>query len=88
MIQHVHHQSLQMDMVNHTANEDSMEGVENYHGDIADIQFPLSSTYGNNNETWELNYSNLAQPSFGIRMVAEIIRAKTGVSHCSSPRWE
>ncbi|XP_024017444.1 uncharacterized protein LOC21394693 [Morus notabilis] len=71
-----------MDTVNHSANEDSMESVENYPGDIDDIQFPSSSTYGNldMNETSELNYSNLAQPSFGVRTVAEVIREEIGVS--------
>lgn len=71
-----------MDTVNHSANENSMESVENYPGDIDDIQFPSSSTYGNldNNETSELNYSNLAQPSFGIRAVAVVVREEIGVS--------
>ncbi|KAM6552024.1 hypothetical protein CsatB_001832 [Cannabis sativa] len=71
-----------MDTYNHSANEDSMESVENYPGDIDDIQFPSSSTYGNldMNETSELNYSNQAQQSVGFRSVAEAVRGEMGVS--------
>ncbi|PON72701.1 Zinc finger, C3HC-like [Parasponia andersonii] len=71
-----------MDTVNHSTNEDSMESVENYPGDIDDIQFPSSSTYGNldMNDTSELNYSNQAQQSIGFRPVAEVVRGEMGVS--------
>ena len=71
-----------MDTVNHSENEDSMESVENFPGDMDDIQFPSSSTYGNldMNDTSELNYSNQAQQSVGFLAVAERVRGETGVS--------
>lgn len=71
-----------MDTVCHSANEDSMESVENYPGDIDDVQFPSSSTYGNldMNDASELNYSNQAQQSIGFRPVADVARGEMGVS--------
>ncbi|XP_015877659.3 uncharacterized protein LOC107414040 isoform X2 [Ziziphus jujuba] len=71
-----------MDTVCHSANEDSMESVENYPGDIDDVQFPSSSTYGNLdiNDASELNYSNQAQQSIGFRPVAEVAPGEMGVS--------
>ncbi|KAL6538289.1 hypothetical protein OROGR_012277 [Orobanche gracilis] len=54
-----------MDTVNHSADNDSMESVENYPGDVDDIHFPSTSTVKNTdlNDTSELNYSNNAQQS-------------------------
>lgn len=71
-----------MDTVCHSANEDSMESVENNPGDIDDVQFPSSSTYGNLdiNDASELNYSNQAQQSIGFRPVAEVAPGEMGVS--------
>ncbi|KAG8637465.1 uncharacterized protein LOC122721944 [Manihot esculenta] len=70
-----------MDTVCHSADDDSMESVENYPGDI-DVHFPSSSTYGNldMNETSELNYSNQAQQSICFRHTAEVAPGEMGVS--------
>ncbi|KAL5577305.1 hypothetical protein UlMin_019004 [Ulmus minor] len=72
-----------MDTFNHSANDDSMESVDNVPGDFDDVQFPpSSSTYGNldMNDTSELNNSNQAQLSVGFRPVAEVIPGEMGVS--------
>lgn len=71
-----------MDTVYHNADDDSMESVENYPGDIDDVHFPSSSTYGNldMNETSELNYSNPAQQSICFRPAAEVAPGEMGVS--------
>ncbi|KAI3465998.1 hypothetical protein Pfo_022661 [Paulownia fortunei] len=54
-----------MDTINHSADNDSMESVENYPGDFDDIHLPSTSTIKNTdpNEISELNYSNQAQQS-------------------------
>ncbi|GFP78704.1 nuclear-interacting partner of alk [Phtheirospermum japonicum] len=54
-----------MDTVNHSADNDSMDSVENYPGDFDDVNLPSTSTVKNTepNETSELNYSNQAQQS-------------------------
>ncbi|CAK7350171.1 unnamed protein product [Dovyalis caffra] len=71
-----------MDTVCHSADDDSMESVENYRGDINDVHFPSSSTYGNldMNETSELNNSNQAQQSICFQPVAEVAPGEMGVS--------
>nr|TKS08498.1 uncharacterized protein D5086_0000102880 [Populus alba] len=72
-----------MDTVCHSADDDSMESVENYPADINDVHFPSSSTYGNldMNETSELNNSNQAQQSIGnFQPVAEVAPGEMGVS--------
>ncbi|KAK6932161.1 Zinc finger, C3HC-like [Dillenia turbinata] len=71
-----------MDTLCHHANEDSMESVENYPGDVDDVHFPSSSIYGNldMNETSELNNSNQAQQSIGFQPAVEIDPGEMGVS--------
>ncbi|KAF2316731.1 hypothetical protein GH714_042072 [Hevea brasiliensis] len=71
-----------MDTVCHSADDDSMESVENYPGDIDDVHFPSSSMYGNldMNETSELNYSNQAQQSICFRRAAAVAPGEMGVS--------
>lgn len=71
-----------MDTVCHSADDDSMESVENHPADINDVHFPSSSTYGNldMNETSELNNSNQAQQSIGFQPVAEVAPGEMGVS--------
>lgn len=66
-----------MDTICHSADDDSMESVENYPVDVDDAHFP--STIGRRNtdlnETSELNYSNLAQQSTcpgGVRNAGEM----------------
>lgn len=71
-----------MDTVCHSVNDDSMESVENYPGDLDDVHFPSSSTYGNveMNETSELNNSNQAQQSTCLQTATEVIPGDVGVS--------
>ncbi|XP_073058308.1 uncharacterized protein [Primulina eburnea] len=54
-----------MDTIYHSADNDSMESVENFPGDFDDIHLPSTSTVKNTDpiETSELNYSNQAQQS-------------------------
>ncbi|CAN1821733.1 Zinc finger C3HC-type protein 1-like, partial [Linum perenne] len=71
-----------MDTVGNGGDDDSMESVENYPGDVDDVHLPSSSTYGNidMNETSELNNSNQAQQSIGFRPVNEVAPGEMGVS--------
>ncbi|KAL1328522.1 hypothetical protein HN51_038357 [Arachis hypogaea] len=71
-----------MDTVCHSVNDDSMESVENYPGDLDDAHFPSSSTHGNvdMNETSELNNSNLAQQSTCFQTATEAVPGEVGVS--------
>ncbi|KAM1153967.1 hypothetical protein ACFX2I_036337 [Malus domestica] len=71
-----------MDTICHGTDDDSMESVENYPGDVDDVHFPTSSTYGNldMNDTSELNYSNQAQQSVGFQPVADAVLGEMGVS--------
>ncbi|KAK7284025.1 hypothetical protein RIF29_13776 [Crotalaria pallida] len=71
-----------MDTLCHHVNEDSMESVENYPGDLDDVHFPSSCTYGNvdMNETSELNNSNQAQQSTCVRTATEVVPGEVGVS--------
>ncbi|XP_004504550.1 uncharacterized protein [Cicer arietinum] len=71
-----------MDTIYHSVNDDSMESVENYPGDLDDVHFPSSSTYGNvdMNETSELNNSNQAQQSTCLQTVTEAVPGEVGVS--------
>ncbi|KAL6975530.1 hypothetical protein U1Q18_024326 [Sarracenia purpurea var. burkii] len=54
-----------MDTFCDNGDNDSMESVENYPGDVDDVHFPSMTTSKNPdlNETSELNYSNQAQQS-------------------------
>ncbi|CAA0816362.1 IAP-like protein 1 [Striga hermonthica] len=84
-----------MDTINHDADDNSMESVENYPGDFDDIHLPSTSTVKNTdaNETSELNYSNQAQQStcpVAVRSTGEIgvsstneevVNADTGTTH-------
>eukprot|EP00257_Ricinus_communis_P023257 XP_015583186.1 uncharacterized protein LOC8276589 [Ricinus communis] len=71
-----------MDTVCHSADDDSMESVENYPGDIDDVHLPSSSIYGNldMNETSELNNSNQAQQSICFRPSVGVVPGEMGVS--------
>ncbi|XP_061338484.1 uncharacterized protein LOC133285287 isoform X2 [Gastrolobium bilobum] len=71
-----------MDTLCHSVNDDSMESVENYPGDLDDVHFPSSSTYGNvdMNETSELNNSNQAQQSTCLQTATEVVPGEVGVS--------
>ncbi|CAK9160265.1 unnamed protein product [Ilex paraguariensis] len=54
-----------MDTICHSADDDSMESVENYRGDVDDLHFPPMELFRNPdlNDTSELNTSNQAQQS-------------------------
>ncbi|XP_057422341.1 uncharacterized protein LOC130716157 isoform X2 [Lotus japonicus] len=71
-----------MDTLCHSVNGDSMESVENYPGDLDEVHFPSSSTYGNvdMNETSELNNSNQAQQSTCLQAATEVVPGGVGVS--------
>ncbi|KAA3441621.1 CBL-interacting serine/threonine-protein kinase 23 [Gossypium australe] len=71
-----------MDTVCHSADDDSMESVENYRGDVDDIHFPSSSIYGHldMNDTSELNYSNQAQQSICFQPTAAVLPGEVGIS--------
>ncbi|KAF7842894.1 Nuclear-interacting partner of ALK [Senna tora] len=71
-----------MDIVCHDVNDDSMESVENYPGDLNDVHFPSSSNYGNvdMNETSELNNSNQVQQSICLQTATEVGPGEMGVS--------
>ncbi|KAK8612884.1 hypothetical protein V6N13_092988 [Hibiscus sabdariffa] len=71
-----------MDTVCHSADDDSMESVENYPGDVDDIHLPSSSIYGHldMNDTSELSYSNQAQQSICFQPAAETIPGEVGIS--------
>ncbi|CAI8617626.1 unnamed protein product [Vicia faba] len=71
-----------MDTIYHSINDDSMESVENYPGDLDDVHFPSSSTYGNvdMNETSELNNSIQAQQSTCLQTATEVVPGEVGVS--------
>ncbi|KAA8524932.1 hypothetical protein F0562_011430 [Nyssa sinensis] len=66
-----------MDTLCHSADNDSMESVENYPGDVDDVYFPSMTMFKNpdGNDTSELNYSNQAQQSTcpaGVRIAGEM----------------
>ncbi|KAL9662204.1 hypothetical protein QQ045_027036 [Rhodiola kirilowii] len=71
-----------MDIVCHSADDDSMESVENYPANLDDVQFPSSSTYGNLevNEASDLNYSTQAQQSVCLQPGSAIGRGEMGGS--------
>ncbi|ESR62234.1 hypothetical protein CICLE_v10014165mg [Citrus x clementina] len=71
-----------MDTVCHSADDDSMESVENSPGGVDDVNFPSSSAYGffDMNETSELNNSNQAQQSIYSRRATEIVPGEMGIS--------
>lgn len=71
-----------MDTVCHSADDDSMESVENSPGGVDDVNFPSSSAYGffDMNETSELNNSNQAQQSIYSRRATEVVPGEMGIS--------
>ncbi|OVA16395.1 zinc finger protein [Macleaya cordata] len=83
-----------MDTIGHSADEDSMESVENYPGDVDDFHFSSPAIYKNldMNDASELNYSNQAQQStcqpaageVGVSSIndgEEILNAETVTAH-------
>ncbi|KAI3899109.1 hypothetical protein MKW92_052306 [Papaver armeniacum] len=71
-----------MDTIGHGTDEDSMESVENYPGDVDNAHFSSPAMYKNldMNDASELNYSNQAQQSTCVQPAAERIAQEIGVS--------
>ncbi|KAJ4980620.1 hypothetical protein NE237_031457 [Protea cynaroides] len=69
-----------MDTVCHSADEDSMESVENYPGDVDDVPSPTIYKNSDMNDASELNYSNQAQQSACFQPAAERVAGEMGVS--------
>uniref|UniRef100_A0A7N0REM5 C3HC-type domain-containing protein n=1 Tax=Kalanchoe fedtschenkoi TaxID=63787 RepID=A0A7N0REM5_KALFE len=71
-----------MDTICHSADDDSMESVENFPGNLDDVHFPSSSNYGNldMNETSDLNYSTQAQQSICFQPGSTVGRGEMGGS--------
>lgn len=68
-----------MDIICHDVNDDSMESVENYPGDLDDVHFPSSSNV-DMNETSEQNNSNQVQQSICLQTATEVAPGEMGVS--------
>ncbi|XP_068654011.1 uncharacterized protein [Aristolochia californica] len=71
-----------MDTVDHTGEEDSMESVENYPGEVDEVHFPSPSIDKSRemNEASELNYSNQAQQSTCFQPAAARVAREMGAS--------
>ncbi|KAI3911109.1 hypothetical protein MKW92_024762 [Papaver armeniacum] len=71
-----------MDTIGLGTDEDSMESVENYPGDVDNAHFSSPAMYKNldMNDASELNYSNQAQQSTCVQPAAERIAQEIGVS--------
>ncbi|KAJ4976799.1 hypothetical protein NE237_001905 [Protea cynaroides] len=69
-----------MDTICHSADEDSMESVENYPGGVDDVPSPTMYRNPDMNDASELNYSNQAQQSACFQPVAERVAGEMGVS--------
>ncbi|KAF8369778.1 hypothetical protein HHK36_032199 [Tetracentron sinense] len=71
-----------MDTLCHSADEDSMESVENYPGDVDDVHFQSPIMYKNLdlNDTSDLNYSNQAQQSTCFQPAVGRVAGEMGVS--------
>ncbi|XP_021741978.1 uncharacterized protein LOC110708199 isoform X2 [Chenopodium quinoa] len=71
-----------MDTICHSADDDSMESVENHPGDVDDINFPSVAMTKNADmiDTSDLNYSNQAQQSACFQPAAARAGGEIGVS--------
>ncbi|XP_042520192.1 uncharacterized protein LOC122093782 isoform X1 [Macadamia integrifolia] len=69
-----------MDTICHSADDDSMESVENYPGDVDDVPSPTTYKTPDMNDASELNYSNQAQQSTCFQPGAERGAGEMGVS--------
>ncbi|XXG74713.1 hypothetical protein AAC387_Pa07g3365 [Persea americana] len=71
-----------MDTICRSADENSMESVENYPGDVDEAHFPSPSIHRNidMNDVSELNYSNLVQQSTCFQSAAGRNDGEVGVS--------
>ncbi|KAG7646616.1 Zinc finger C3HC-like [Arabidopsis thaliana x Arabidopsis arenosa] len=71
-----------MDTICHSANDDSMESVENHPGDFDDINYPSVATAqsADFNDPSELNFSNQAQQSACFQPAPVRFNAEQGIS--------
>ncbi|XP_048498893.1 uncharacterized protein LOC104907362 [Beta vulgaris subsp. vulgaris] len=71
-----------MDTICHSADDNSMESVENYPGDVDDINFPSVAMPKNADvaDTSDLNYSNQAQQSVCFQPATARTGGEMGVS--------
>lgn len=71
-----------MDTICHSGDDNSMESVENYPGDVDDINYPamMIPKSADLNETSELNYSNQAQQSACFQPAGAQTGGEMGVS--------
>ncbi|KAF9620397.1 hypothetical protein IFM89_011770 [Coptis chinensis] len=69
-----------MDTIGHSADEDSMESVENYPGDLNDVHFSSPATHKNPDDGSDLNYSIQAQQSTCLRPASGRVDGEIGVS--------
>ncbi|XP_057515681.1 uncharacterized protein LOC130797203 [Amaranthus tricolor] len=71
-----------MDTICHSADDDSMESVENHPGDVDDINFPSVAMAKNADliDTSDLNYSNQAQQSVCFQPASGQAGGEMGVS--------
>ena len=68
-----------MDTICHSANDDSMESVENQPGDFGDVNYPPAAT-GQSADPSELNFSNQAQQSACFQLAPVRSNAEAGIS--------
>ncbi|XP_013641570.2 uncharacterized protein LOC106346705 isoform X3 [Brassica napus] len=68
-----------MDTICHSANDDSMESVENQPGDFDDVNYPPAAT-GQSADPSELNFSNQAQQSACFQPAPVRSNAEAGIS--------
>uniref|UniRef100_A0A1D1YL68 NIPA-like protein n=1 Tax=Anthurium amnicola TaxID=1678845 RepID=A0A1D1YL68_9ARAE len=68
-----------MDTICHSAEDDSMESVENYPGVVDDAHFSSPKNL-DMNDAFECNYSNLAQQSTCLQPAAGSVAREMGVS--------
>ncbi|XP_030439593.1 uncharacterized protein LOC115661459 [Syzygium oleosum] len=71
-----------MDIECHSADNDSLESVENHPVDVDDVNFPSASTFMNPdlNDVSEFNYSNQAQQSTCFQPAVARVEGEAGVS--------
>ena len=72
-----------MDIIGHSANENSMESIDNYPRNIDDVQFLSSRIYDNlgMDDTSIGNYSNQAQQSICFQPIAEVVPGEMRIPH-------
>ena len=72
-----------MDIIGHSANENSMESIDNYPGNIDDVQFPSSRIYDNlgMDDTSERDCSKQAQQSICFQPITKVVPGEMRIPH-------